>query len=295
MADVLWFNGRWTTTDEPVLGVEDRGVQFGDSIYEVTRFSSGRASFNERHFRRFKRAMTELGYPSPWPDAQAFDRHVAELLARTGFDSGIVYLQVTRGACERNHVHGGELVPNVMMYSRRFPFPDAAKKEQGVAVITHPEIRWGRCDLKTTNLLGAVLAKRAAADKGAQEAIFILEGTVTEGAATNFFGVMNGRLVTHPLGVHILPGVVRSVVLELARDASIEIDERALAVGELAQLDEAFLTSTTQGVLPVTSIDGQVVASGMRGAITARLQQLFDEAEAREFADAVGSSSTQRG
>lgn len=283
MSDVLWFNGRWTDTDQPVLGVEDRGLQFGDSIYEVTRFSSRRPSFNQRHFNRLQYALRELRYPAPWGDAESFDRHVDELLARTQFDSGIVYLQVTRGASERNHVDSGELQPNVMMYSRRFPFPDAAKKEQGAAVITYPDLRWARCDLKTTNLLGAVLAKKAASDAGAQEALLLRDDTVTEGAATSFFGVLEGRVVTHPNGERILPGVVRSVVLELAQEQGIDVEERALKVEELSRLGEAFVTSTTQGVLPVTRIDGRSVGDGFRGEITSRLQRAFDEAESREF------------
>ena len=284
MGDVLWFNGRWTTTDEPVLGVEDRGLQFGDSVYEVLRFSSGRASFVDRHFRRMRRSLAEIEIPAPWRDFDGFDAQLSELLDRTDFESGIVYVQVTRGETERNHVHPGDLRPNAMMYTRRFVFPDAAKKERGASVITHPDIRWGRCDLKTTNLLPAVLAKQAAQARSAQEAILIRDGRVTEGAAANVFGVRDGRLLTHPLDEKILPGIVREVVLELAKVAGIQVEERPVRSDEIPGLEEAFLSSTTLGVLPVTTIDGRWVAGGKRGALTERLQQLFDEAESREFA-----------
>lgn len=283
MGDVLWFNGRWTTTDEPVLGVEDRGLQFADSIYEVTRFVNRRPSFNLRHFRRMQRALAELSIPSPWRDDEAFERSVAELLEKTSFEQGIIYIQVTRGEAERNHVFPGDIRPNAMMYSRRFVFPDASKKERGAAVITHPDLRWTRCDLKTTNLLPAVLAKQAAQKSGAQEAILIRDGRITEGAATSFFGVQSGKVITHPADEKILPGVVRDVLLEQARAAGVPVEERPLRVDEIGSLEEAFVTSTTQGVLPITTIDGRWVASGARGPVTATLQKLFDAAEAKEF------------
>lgn len=283
MSDVLWFNGRWTTTDEAVLTVEDRGLQFADALYEVTRFDNRRPSFNVRHYRRLQRAMVELEFPEVWTDEATFDAHVMELLQRTEFDSGIIYLQVTRGVSERNHIDPGTLEPNVMMYSRRFNFPDRAKKESGAGVITLPDLRWGRCDLKTTNLLPAVMAKKQAHRNGCQEAIFIKDGYITEGAATSFYGVIGGTVITHPADAQILPGVVREVVLELAEANGIRVEQRPVQASELAELDEAFLTSTTQGVLPITTIDGNVVASGERGTVTARLQSLFDAAESREF------------
>lgn len=291
MADVLWFNGRWTTTDQPVLGVEDRGLQFADSIYEVMRFSNRRPSFNLRHFRRMQRALAEMQIPAPWRDDDTYARHIAELLERTTFDSGIIYIQVTRGESERNHVHPGDMKPNTIMYSRRFVFPDQAKKERGAAVITQPDMRWGRCDLKTTNLLPAVLAKQAAQAKGAQEAILIRDGRITEGAATSFFGVRDGKVLTHPLDEKILPGVVREVTLELARSAGIPVEERPVRSDELPSLEEAFLSSTTQGVLPITTIDGRWVAGGKKGAVTERLQQMFDDAESREFAGGAAAGT----
>ncbi|HEX8152495.1 MAG TPA: aminotransferase class IV [Thermoanaerobaculia bacterium] len=283
MSDVLYFNGRFTTTDERVLGVEDRGFQFGDSIYEVFRFVGKRPSFLAAHFQRMQRCLSELEIPCPWT-SESFATTMHDLLARTAFDDGIVYIQVSRGECERAHFYPDHCEPTVVAYSRKFKFPDAAKKERGIRVITTRDQRWGRCDLKSNNLLGNALAKKEAQRAGADEAVLLTGGFVREAASSSFFAVRNGRLITHPLDEHILPGVVRDQVIGLALAAKIRVDERPPHENELFDLDEAFITSTTQGVMPVTEIDGRIVGNSRRGEVTTRLQELFDRAEEREFA-----------
>ncbi|HEU4521926.1 MAG TPA: aminotransferase class IV [Thermoanaerobaculia bacterium] len=278
MADVLWFNGRFTTTDERVIGVEDRGFQFGDAVYEVFKFLGKRPVFLEDHFRRLQRGLAEIEIVNPWTHA-SFTKMTGELLERTKFDSGIVYVQVTRGEMPRAHFFADNMKPTALAYSRRFTFPDETKKDVGVRVITTLDQRWKHCDVKSVNLLANALAKKKAQRANADEAILLADGSVREGASSSFFVVRSGRLITHPLDEHILPGVVRDRTIGLALAAKIRVDERPLREAELFDLDEAFLTSTTLGVMPVTEIDGRVVGNSRRGEITTQLQELFDEAE----------------
>jgi D-alanine transaminase len=280
MADVLYFNGRFTTTDERVLGVEDRGFQFGDAVYEVFKFIDKRPRFLLDHFQRMEQGLRTLEIPEPWTAAE-FESTMRALLERTSFADGIVYIQVSRGEATRAHFWPEQLTPTVVAYSRHFTFPDAAKKERGIRVVTASDHRWNFCNVKSVNLLGNAMAKKHAQRNGADEAILLAEGLVREGASSNFFAVKNGHLVTHPLDDHILPGVVRDQVIALALSAKIRVDERPLRAAELFDLDEAFITSTTQGVMPVAEIDGRIIGNSRRGEVTAQLQRLFDEAEAR--------------
>lgn len=280
MNDVLYFNGRFTNTGERVLGVEDRGFQFGDAIYEVVKFLGKRPVFLLDHFRRLDRGLRELEIRNPWTE-ETFAATMGELLERTAVDDGIVYMQVTRGEGPRSHFWQEDLEPTVVAYSRRFNFPDPAKKERGIRVITTADHRWSRCDVKSVNLLGNAIAKKAAQRAGADEAILLADGFVREGASSSFFAVKNGAVITHALDDHILPGVVRDRVIGLALGAKLRVDERPLREAELFDLDEAFITSTTQGVMPVAEIDGRAIRNSRRGVVTTRLQQLFDELELR--------------
>ncbi|MCU1348931.1 MAG: D-alanine aminotransferase [Acidobacteria bacterium] len=279
MSDALYFNGRFTTTDERVLGVEDRGFQFGDAVYEVFKFIGRRPVFLLDHFRRLESGLKSIEIRSPW-DEVFFRTVINELLDRTAFDDGIVYLQVTRGEAERAHFFPEGLEPTVVAYTRRFTFPDAARKERGIRLLTTSDQRWLHCDIKSVNLLANALAKKKAQRSGADEALLLRDGMAREGASSNFFAVRGGRLITHPLDECILPGVVRDRVIELALGARIRVDERPLRERELFDLDEAFTTSTTQGVMPVSEIDGRIIGNSRRGEITTRLQELVDAAEA---------------
>ncbi len=278
MPDILYFNGRFTTTDERVLGVEDRGFQFGDAVYEVFKFMKRKPIFLLEHFERMVKGLSELEIACPW-DAQSFERTTHELLGRTKFDEGIVYVQVSRGEAPRAHFWPDTITPTVVAYSRSFRFPDEAKQEKGIRVVTSRDQRWLRCDVKSVNLLANALAKKHAQRARADEAILVADGLVREGASSSFFAVRGGRVITHPLDEHILPGVVREKVVHLALAAKIRVDERPLREAELFDMDEAFITSTTQGVMPVTEIDGRVIGNGRRGESTAVLQSALDSAE----------------
>ena len=293
MADVLWFNGRFTTTDERLLGVEDRGFQFGDAVYEVFKFLQRRPIFLFEHFRRLDRGLREIEIPNPWSD-EAFAGVARELLARTAAEDGIVYIQVTRGETQRAHFYPDNLTPTALMYSRRFPFPDKSKKERGIGVITTTDLRWLHCDVKSVNLLANALAKKKAQRARADEALLLSNGIVREGASSSFFAVRRGKVITHPLDEHILPGVVRDRVIGIALAERIRVDERQLREAELFELDEAFITSTTQGVMPVTEVDGRVIGNSRRGEITERLQILLDEAELRDAKLVEDPSSAKR-
>lgn len=279
MPDVLYFNGRFTTTDERVLGVEDRGFQFGDALYEIFKFTGKRPIFLAEHYRRLERGLRDVEIRNPWTEEELATT-VHELLARTAFDDGIVYIQISRGEAERAHFWPEPSEPTVVAYSRAFRFPDAAKKERGIKVITTEDRRWHMCNVKSVNLLGNAMAKKQAQRAGADEAILMADHFVREGASSSFFAVRNGGVITHALDEHILPGVVRDRVIGLALGAKIRVDERPLREAELFDLDEAFITSTTQGVMPVTEIDGRVIGNSRRGPVTTELQARFDRLEA---------------
>jgi D-alanine transaminase len=289
MNDILYFNGRFTTTAERVLGVEDRGFQFGDALYEVFKFVGRRPIFLADHYRRLENGLRAIEIQSPW-DESGFVAVMRELIERTAFDDGIVYIQISRGEGERKHFFPENLEPTVVAYSRAFQFPDAAKKANGVRLITAPDLRWKHCDVKSVNLLASVLAKKKAQRAGADEVLLLDDRLVREGGSSSFFVVRANVVITHPLDEHILPGVVRDRVIALAEQAGIRIDQRPIAVDELREIDEAFITSTTMGVIPVASIDGRIIRTGV-GAVTLKLQHLLDVAELADAAVMHSSSA----
>ncbi|HVR43038.1 MAG TPA: aminotransferase class IV [Thermoanaerobaculia bacterium] len=278
MPDILYINGRWTTTDEKVIGVEDRGLQFGDSVYEVMKFVRRRPIFVAEHHARLSRGLELVEIPLPW-SADELRSVCTELVGRTSFDEGLLYVQVTRGETPRNHFWPEPLTPTTIAYTRSHRFPDAAKKKRGATVITVPEMRWRGCNIKSTNLLPNAMAKKQAQRAGAEEALFVEEGEVREGASATFFAIREGRLITHPADSSILPGTVRDQVISIALAEKIRVDERPVRENELYALDEAFMTSTSLAVMPITSIDGRSVGNGRRGELTEHLQHLYDEIE----------------
>ena len=292
--DVLYINGRFTTTDERVIGVEDRGLQFGDSIYEVMKFLGRAPVLFTDHYRRMCRGLEALEIVNPWPAEVHLLSVCRDLLGRTAFTDGIVYMQVTRGEMERAHFFPDEMVPTRLLYSRRFVFPDEHRHERGISAITAEDIRWRVRDVKSVNLLGNALAKKKAQRAGATEALLVDDGEVTEGASSNFFVVREGRLVTHPSGARILPGTVRDRIISLALAERIRVDERPVRDSELPSVEEAFVTSTTLGVMALTQLDGRTLGNGREGTITRLLRTRFEEMEKAE-ARAWGADFTASG
>ncbi len=273
---IAYVGGRYCQLSEPAIRIEDRGFQFADGVYEVIKVVDGRIGDLERHLDRLTRSLSELGIPMPM-SPNALETVLRETYRRNTIRQAILYLQITRGAAPRNHVSSRPIPPTVVVTCRRAPFPTQTEQTNGVSVITVPDQRWARCDVKSISLLANVLAKQAAASQDCREAwLYDADGMIHEGASSNAFIIdRDGRIITHPLDCTILGGVTRSYILELAREAGLSIDERAFSVEEAHNAREAFLTSTTSLVLPVTSIDGRPVANGYPGSETRKLAQLY--------------------
>ncbi|WGF86325.1 D-amino-acid transaminase [Marinivivus vitaminiproducens] len=278
MARIAYVNGRYRPIDEAAVGVEERGFQFSDGVYEVVKFVKGAFSDLDRHMARLGRSLD--GLRIAWPMTEKALRLVlAETVRRNGLRDALVYIQVSRGVAPRNHLFPKGAPSSLVVTVRRPKAPGADEIENGVAVCSQPDIRWGRCDIKSVSLLANVLARQAAQEQGAREAWLVdeHEGVVTEGSSSNAYIVdREGRLRTHPLGEAILGGVTRSVILEMARADGITVDERAFTLEEAKQAREAFLTSTSSFVTPVTRIDDHSIGNGHPGSVTRRLIELYN-------------------
>jgi D-alanine transaminase len=278
--DIVYVNGKFVPRAKAVVSVEDRGFVFGDGVYEVLRAISGRLFatrfHNERLLKSLDGVRINLGEGA---SPAKFVEIGRELLRENELLEGeaTLYMQVTRGTTTRaHHFPPAEVPPTIYISATGFkPYADLA--ETGASVITHPDLRWARCDLKTINLLPNVLAAQAAKEKGAFEAMLIRDGVVTEGSRTNFFGVIDGTLRTHPCDSHILPGITRSVLRDLAAELRIELDETPITVDEIPGLTELFLTGTTTDVMPVVQLDGRFVGDGKPGELTRKLQRVLSE------------------
>ena len=278
--DIVYVNGSFFPRSEARVSVEDRGFVFGDGVYEVLRAINGRLFATRFHNDRLDRSLEGVRITLARGDSPArFVEIGKQLLRENDLTRGeaTLYIQVTRGATTRAHYFPpADIAPTVYISAARFT-PYAELAQDGASAISHADLRWGRCDLKTLNLLPNVLASQTARERGAFEAMLIRDGVVTEGAKTNFFGVVNGTLRTHPCDTHILPGITRSVLRDLARDLSIDLDENPISVAEIPGLTELFLTGTTTDVMPVVKLDDNPVGSGRPGELTRRLQRVLAE------------------
>lgn len=274
MTDVVFLNGRFLPRTEATVSIDDRGFLFGDGVYEVVRVARGSFVEAERHLRRLRRSLRAIGLPALQIEPLAVAK---ELLSRNRLAQGdaVVYLQVSRGAAQRQHAFPPTPVaPTVLMTVTPFQSrPQLA--ERGAAAITQPDLRWSRCDIKSVNLLPNVLAAQRAAEAGAFEAILLRDGVVTEATRSNVFAVLGGVIRTHPTGPLILPGVTREVVLELAAEARLSVSEEVLTAAELERADEVFVTGTTSDVMPVVTLDGRRVGNGAPGPVATQLAQLL--------------------
>jgi D-alanine transaminase len=274
MPDIGFVNGRFSPLADATVSVEDRGFQFGDGIYEVIRTYHGKLFHLDAHLARLERSAKALDLPMPWSLSQ-WAAHVQEGVKRAGYPESKVYLQLTRGAAPRDHAFPAEAKPTAVMTVREMKPMDPAIQQAGVSVMTMDDWRWGRCDIKSVNLLPNVMARQKAKQAGAFEALFVRDGQVTEGAVSNVMIVKSGKVLTAPEGEMILSGVTRTLVLELARKEGLSADERFVSREELLGAEEVFLTSTTIEVLPVIRVDGQAVGSGKPGPVTLKLQAAF--------------------
>jgi D-alanine transaminase len=278
--DIVYVNGAFVPRTEARVSVEDRGFVFGDGVYEVLRIINGRPFAARFHNERLRRSLEGIRISLAGKDSpESLTEIGRNLLEQNGLLQGeaTLYMQVTRGATTRAHnFPPPEVPPTVYISVARFtPYSDFARN--GAAAITHPDLRWGRCDLKTLNLLPNVLASQAAKERGTFEAMLIRDGIVTEGTKTNFFGVLDGTLRTHPCDDHILPGITRSILSELARELNVDLDETPIRAAEIPLLSELFLSGTTTDVMPVVSLDDKPVGNGKPGEITRKLQRVLAE------------------
>src|SRR6185312_1878873 len=263
---------------EAAVSIEDRGFQFADGVYEVCEVRGGRLVDERRHMARLDRSLRELRMARPMP-AAALAVVMRETVRRNRVRDGIVYVQVTRGAASRDFPFPPNGTHPTLVITARNQDPAKLAKlaEQGIAVMTTPDLRWKRVDIKSVALLPNVLAKQTARDHGAREAWLVdAEGRVTEGGSSNAWIVTDdGALVTHPLGNDLLPGITRSVVLDVLAAQGLRLEERSFTVEEAYAAREAFVTSASQIVMPVVSIDGRPVGEGRPGPITLHLRRDF--------------------
>ena len=278
MSRIAYVNGRYLPHAQAKVGIEDRGYQFADGVYEVCEVRGGRLVDERRHMTRLDRSLNELRISRPMSEA-ALSIVLRETVRRNHVRDGIVYLQITRGVARRDFPFPiANTRPSVVVTARS---NDPARFEQmaaeGIAVVTVTDIRWQRVDIKSVALLPNVLAKQAARDRGAREAWLVdPQGRVTEGASSNAWIVdRNGKLITHPLGRDILPGVTRSVVIEIIKKQGLAFEERAFTVEEAYAAREAFVTSASQTVLPVVNIDGRPIGNAAPGLIATALRRDF--------------------
>ncbi len=267
MPDIGFVNGRFMPLSEAMISVEDRGFQFGDGIYEVIRTYHGVPFQLEAHVARLEQSAEAIELALPF-QASEWSRYVGEGIRLAGYTECKVYLQLTRGVAPRDHVFPTGTSPTVVMTIRQMSEPDRTLYDAGVDVITVEDLRWGRCDIKSVNLLANAMARQQARQAGAFEAIFVRGGEVTEGAVSNLMVVRSGIVSTPPAGPRILSGVTRAVVLDLARKEGIPVQERTVGVDELRTADEVFLTGTTLEILPVVRVDRSPVQSGRPGELT---------------------------
>lgn len=280
MPRLAYVNGRYTPLSDAQVHVEDRGFQFADGVYEYWAVLGGKLADADGHLDRLERSLSELRIRQPMSRA-ALVRVLHETVRRNRFTEGSIYLQVTRGAARRDHPFPSPSVkPSVIAIAR--PADYAAietRAAQGVGVLTQPDIRWGRCDIKTVGLLPNILAKQAARDAGAFEAWLVDDaGYVTEGSSTNAWIIDGeGRLRTRDTEANILRGITRHTLMRLASELQIKVVEEPFTVAEAKGAKEAFFTAASAFITPVTTIDGEPVGDGRPGPISMRLRTLYFE------------------
>ena len=280
MGRVAYVNGRFVPHAEAVVHIEDRGYQLADAVYEVWSLFDGRLADAEGHFARLERSLSELRIAMPM-SRRALTLVLREAMRRNRVRDGLLYLQVSRGVAPRDHAFpAGEVRPSVVITAKALDRAAVeAKAANGVSVVTTPENRWGRCDIKTVGLLPNVLAKQQAREAGAAEAWFVDElGFVTEGAASNAWIVdAEGRLRTRDTNANILRGVTRRTLMDVIADEGLQVDERPFTPAEAVAAKEAFITGAGALVLPVIAVDGRPIGNGAAGPLAMRLRRLYIE------------------
>jgi D-alanine transaminase len=279
MTRTVFVNGTYLPEDQATVSVFDRGFLMADGVYEVTSVLDGKLIDFDGHTRRLHRSLDELDMQAPCSDADLLDMH-RELIRLNGIDQGMIYLQVTRGnPGDRSFVFPDDSVkPTIVAFTQNIPnLADAPAAKTGFKVISIPDIRWGRRDIKTVQLLYPSMAKMMAKKAGVDDSWMVEDGMVTEGTSNNAYIIKGNRIITRQLTNDILHGITRTAVLRFAAEAQFEVEERPFTVAEAQAADEAFATAATIFVMPVVEIDGHPVGAGKPGPVVARLRELYIE------------------
>ena len=280
MNRIVYVNGAYMPEQEATVSIFDRGFLMADGVYEVTSVLQGRLIDFEGHAQRLRRSLDALDMAMPMPIDELLGVH-RELVARNGIEEGMIYLQVTRGSAgDRDFAFPDpvETPVTLVMFTQNKPgLADSPAAKTGIKVISIDDIRWGRRDIKTVQLLYPSMGKMMAKKAGADDAWMVQDGFVTEGTSNNAYIVKNGQIITRALSNDILHGITRSAVLRFAEEAQMELVERNFTIDEAQSADEAFVTSASTFVMPVVEIDGQTLGAGMPGPIAARLREIYLE------------------
>ena len=283
MSRIVYVNGDYLPEEDAKISVFDRGFLFADGVYEVTSVLGGKLLDFEGHAKRLERSLNELEMSSPVTQSELLAIH-RELVARNGIVEGLVYLQITRGAADRDFAYPENAAPSIVLFTQAKPgLADSPKAKEGMKVISIEDQRWGRRDIKTVQLLYPSMGKMAAKKAGADDAWMIEDGFITEGTSNNAYIVKDGKIITRHLGNEILHGITRAAVLRFAREAQMQVEERSFTLDEAKSAEEAFITSASTFVMPVVEIDGVPVGTGTPGPIAARLREIYLE-ESRKAA-----------
>ncbi|HMI84073.1 MAG TPA: aminotransferase class IV [Polyangiaceae bacterium] len=269
-----WMDDRVVPFEQAKIPIDDRGLLFAESLYEVIPVTGGKARMLPEHIGRMRAASEPIELGGGVPDDGMWEKIVGELVAHEQVEEGLLYAQLTGGSAPRQHLPQHRPRPRFFAYLLPFRFPRADAAARGIALQSFPDPRWSRCDLKTTMLLPGVLAKRDAVARGADEALFVgPDGSVREGASTNVFLVEDNRLITPLQNQHLLPGITRPLVGQLAAETGRSVDHETLPLSRLLKGSEVFVTSTTLLVTPVVRIDGQAIGDGQGGPVARELAQ----------------------
>lgn len=275
MGRTIWMNGAFMAEDQARVPIFDRGLLFADAVYEGLGVLDGQVVDFPYHMARLKRSLSELKMDEPMDEA-GWKAMLNELIARNDVDEGFIYLHITRGVHDRDYLYPEGLTPNMFAFTQPQHGGGADEAPEVLKLGTAPDIRWARRDIKTTNLLGQVLAKVAARDAGADEALMIdPEGYVTEAGAMSFFMVKDGVLYARPLLGELLPGVTRASMLRVAEEMGLEIREDRYKLDAVFEADEAFATGASSYVQPVSHIDDRQIGDGSAGPVTLRLREAY--------------------
>jgi D-alanine transaminase len=270
------WNGELMPLSEVKVSVLDRAFLFGDSVYEVIRVYSSRLFRPQDHLDRLKDSLASLEIAGV--DIELVRKRIEDTLVESKLSSALAYLQVTRGEAPRTHAYPKNSVPNILIYISPFDDPYADYRSTGAAAVTHPDIRWGRNDIKATSLAANCIAAEYAKKHGCLEVVFIdSKGLVTEGSHTSLFGVRNGRLLVSPSSKQVLPGITKRQVLELAKKSGIELEEVRIREDELFALDEFFLGGTPEELVPIVKVNDKPIGDGKPGPVVAKLHTAFRE------------------